>query len=380
MKLLAPLQDWRSVPALRGADEVYFGIGKLNMRAEAVNFSLGDLPKLVKKIDAKTNLTTNIIYYDNELKQLEKIIIAAKKAGINAVIVHEPAAIKLAKKHGMEFHISTQASVSNLEAAKFYQDMGASRINFARELSLKQIAYISKKLKIETEVFCHGAMCMAISGRCFLSLDNFKTSANRGNCLQPCRRAWKLTNEEGKLIYDGRFFSAKDLCMIEFIPELAKAGIDVLKIEGRMKNPYYIETVTSAYSHALQEFSRGIYTKTKARKYKQELAKAFNRGFSTGFYFTKSSMKDIQPKDGSQATKQLECIGKVLSFRQGKAKLQLKDAKPSEIVISGKSTYQRMQLKTPVKQGTIFVKVQKARKGDLVYVISTKSQLTPDVT
>ncbi|MFX1481436.1 MAG: peptidase U32 family protein, partial [Promethearchaeota archaeon] len=234
-ELLAPVQDWNSLKLIcHLTDAVYFGVKNFNMRKKAKNFEEKDLKGIVEFCHSqdppiKTYLTTNILIYDSELKELENLIFKAKNAGIDAVITHDIAAVQIAKRNEIEFHISTQANVSNVESAKFYEDLGADRIILARELSLSQIKLIKHFLNKSTiECFVHGSMCTSISGRCYFSAticESEEYSANRGNCVQPCRREWRVIDDESnEFIYDGQMFlNTKDLCMIEYIPELIGA-------------------------------------------------------------------------------------------------------------------------------------------------------------
>ena len=229
-ELVAPVQDWHTLNAIKGlANSVYFGVQEYNMRARAINFELNDLKKVASFCHEQSPrmnayLCTNILIYDSELADLDNLISCAKESDIDAIIVHDIAAIKIAKRYNMNFHISTQANISNIESAKFFEDFGAERIILARELSLKQIKNIKNELnKTEVECFVHGAMCTSISGRCYFSatiLDSEEFSANRGNCAQPCRRQWRVIDDENnEFIYDGQLFlNSKDLCMIEYIP------------------------------------------------------------------------------------------------------------------------------------------------------------------
>ena len=254
VELLIPAQNKKSVQAAIGyADAIYFGTETFNMRMHARNISQTDLPEFIQFChdnNLKAYLTSNIIIYEGELNLLRQLIESAHSAEVDAVIVHDLATIQTAKEIGIPFHISTQTSISNSMSAKFYEQLGAERAILARELSLEQIKEIADGLStMEVEAFVHGAMCTSISGRCYLSEDvmnNPRFSANRGKCLQPCRQRWTLTHESGvEIDYDGFFFlNSKDLCMIEYIPELIEAGISSLKVEGRMRDPRYIETVS----------------------------------------------------------------------------------------------------------------------------------------
>ena len=221
----------------------------------------------------------------------------------------------------MKIHISTQANVSNIEAAKFYEELGAERIILARELSLKQIKLIKHLLsKTKIECFVHGSMCTSISGRCYFSAticDSEEYSANRGNCIQPCRREWRVIDDEkNEFIYNGQMFlNAKDLCMIEYIPELIDANIDAFKIEGRMKDPFYIKTVTECYREAIDSFFNGTYKKEKIVNWLKRLSIVYNRGFHTGFYFQRPTIEDIElEKRGNVSQYKKKYLGKILSY------------------------------------------------------------------
>ena len=278
-----------------GCNAVYFGIKELNMRATANNFEISQLNKIVKTChdaNVRSYLTLNSIVYDDELEKLRRVLEAAKGAKIDAVICHDHAVIIQALKSKIPVHISTQANVSNFEAVNYYSELGAKRIVLARELTLDQIRFIKKKIdknevNVEIETFVHGAMCVSVSGRCYTSQFMFGKSANRGDCLQPCRREYDVTDREtgDTLKIDNHFvMSPKDLCTIDFIDLLIDAGIDSFKIEGRAKNPEYVKIVIGAYKEAIDSFFEGNYTREQASKLKLDLDKSFNRGFSNGFY------------------------------------------------------------------------------------------------
>ncbi|MHA1511602.1 MAG: peptidase U32 family protein, partial [Promethearchaeota archaeon] len=304
VELLAPAKNFMAIKASGPyADAVYFGVDAFNMRMNADNFPIESLPKIAKMCHTpsnpsfrkrKTYLTTNVVIYEDEIAELEKVIQAAKDAEIDAVIVHDIAAIQLAKKIGIPFHISTQCNVSNSESAKFYESLGAERIVLARECSLDQIKEITRKMTdAQIEAFIHGAMCSSISGRCYLSQTlsgSQNQSANRGRCTQPCRREWKLIapgKDSHEFIYDGkRIFNSRDLCMINYIPDLIESGIKTFKIEGRMRHPHYVETVSRVYREAIDAYYNGVFKqKLKKEKWITQLKQVYNRGFTTGFYF-----------------------------------------------------------------------------------------------
>jgi len=289
-ELMSPIRDWASLEACKDyANAVYFGVQDLSMRS-ASGITLKELPAFVKKAHLyglKAYLTVNSVVYNKDIAKAEKLVKKAKNAEVDAIIVWDPSVIEIAKKEKVPFIISTQANVSNWKSAAFYKKLGARRIVLAREMTLKQIKETKKKVNIEIEVFIHGAMCMAISGRCILSAYLFGKSANCGSCAQPCRKEWMLSDKEGnKISVDGKYFmSAKDLCMIEFIPELIKSGIDSFKIEGRRRDPKYIEVTSKCYREAIDSYYSKTWSEEKVKKWREELSSVYNRGFSTGFYF-----------------------------------------------------------------------------------------------
>ncbi|MFW9949002.1 MAG: peptidase U32 family protein [Candidatus Thorarchaeota archaeon] len=383
-ELVAPVQDWKSLYSLDNlADAIYFGIKKFNMRIKAINFDVSELKDIVdychnKNPSIKAYLTTNILVYDNELHEIEELLTEAKKVGIDAIIAHDLAVIKFAKEKGIKFHISTQANVSNVEAAKFYENIGADRIVLARELSLPQIKLVKHHLltaKIET--FVHGSMCTSISGRCYFSAsicDSEEFSANRGNCVQPCRREWRVFDDESnEFLYDGQMFlNAKDLCMIEYIPELIKANIDAFKIEGRMKNPLYIETVTRCYREAIEAYFNGAYTKERISIWLEQLSKVYNRGFHTGFYFKRPTAEDLQlERRGSISPYSKLYLGKILSFDKGSKTanilVEIKDFNlklGDEIIILGEESYHHQKITHMVYQGKKIKNIYKKRSDN----------------
>ena len=290
-ELMSPIKDWAGLEACKNyANAVYFGVSDLSLRSRANGFKNKDLKALADKCHGyglKAYLAVNSVIYNNDIEKAQNLVKMAKIARIDAVIVWDPAVIEIAKKQGINFIISTQANISNYESAKFYEKLGAKRIVLAREMSLKQIKELKIKTKIEIETFVHGAMCVAISGRCILSAYLFGKSSNCGSCAQPCRKQWTLSDEEGNKVSNfGQYFlSAKDLCMIAYVPELIKAGIDSFKIEGRLRDPKYIETTARCYREAIDAYFDNTFTKEKVLKWKTELSEVYNRGFSTGFYF-----------------------------------------------------------------------------------------------
>jgi len=296
-ELVAPAGDW---PALvtavdSGADSVYFGVKGLNMRNFAGNFDVLELKKIMDflhKRKKKGYLALNVIIKNKELNKVERILRQAKSARVDAVVLWDMAVLSLAKKLKLKIHLSTQASVSNIKALSFYAQLGVKRIILARECTLCDIQQMlkfmrQKRIQCEIETFIHGAMCISISGRCFLSGYTSGKSANRGECLQYCRREFSIYDQEQEAEYvlgKDYILSAKDLCTIDFIDKLIESGISAFKIEGRRRSPEYIKIVTSVYRKAIDAFYDRNLNDTLKKSYKKQLRRVFNRGFSSGFY------------------------------------------------------------------------------------------------
>lgn len=321
-ELMAPAGDWTMLRAAvhNGANAVYFGVDKLNMRAKAKNFALRDLKKIADYCHSNnvlTYLTLNSIVYESELKQVEKIVKKAKESGIDRIICWDLSVIEICKKYNMPFCISTQASISNSYAIDFYKKIGATRIVLAREITLADIKKIRKKTDLEIEVFIHGAMCIAVSGRCFMSHHLFNKSANRGECLQPCRREYEIYDPAiGKALIIGEDYvmSPKDLCTIEFIDKIIDVGVDSLKIEGRKRSPEYVAKTVSVYRKAIDLYFEKKLTSKIKKELLDELKTVYNKGFSTGFYFGTPSSDDYASIEGSLATTRKKYLGKVLNY------------------------------------------------------------------
>ena len=330
--LTAPAGSFDSLMAAiqGGADSIYFGLGKLNMRARSsYNFTEADLDKITdicNEHNIRAYLALNTALFDSELQRIREIIDLAKKAGIHGVIVSDLAAIEYAHNAGMSVHISTQANISNIESLRFFSKY-ADVIVLARELNLKQISDISKHIVkdkingpsgdyVKIELFIHGALCMSVSGKCYLSLHEHNYSANRGECLQDCRRTYTVRDKETGFeldIENEHIMSPKDLCTIHFLDKILKAGVSVLKIEGRARPPEYVKTVTECYNEAIDSCLEGTFTKDKADKWTERLSTVFNRGFWDGYYLGKKlgEWSDIY---GSKATKRKIFIGKGVNY------------------------------------------------------------------
>ena len=394
-ELMSPVGNWEMLKAAvdAGADAVYFGIKNLNMRVNAKNFTVDDLKKITEfchKNNVKTYLTLNIIVYENELKDVEVVLKAAKQANIDMIICWDLSVIKKAKESGLEVCISTQASISNSSSANFYKELGAKRIVLARECTLDQIKEIRSKINLEIETFIHSAMCISISGRCFLSHHLFNKSANRGECMQPCRRKYLIYDKEesgnSMLLGEDYVMSAKDLCTISFIDKLIEAGIDSFKIEGRKRSPEYVFTVTKVYREAIDSYFKNELTEHKKQQLFDELKTVFNRGFSSGFYFGKPSSEDFAETRGSLATMKKIFIGKITNYYQKikVASLMLNSDRlgvGDEILIQGENTgsikikindlrFDDQKIQSAVKgQEVSFRSDKKIRKNDKVYII-----------
>lgn len=381
-ELMAPAGDWTMLRTAvkAGADAIYFGVDKLNMRAKAKNFSIEELPeisKFCKSKKVKTYLTLNTIVFEDELAEAEKIIKAAKRAKIDRIICWDLAVAELCHRHKFPFCISTQGSVSNSLAASVYKKLGAVRIVLARECSLDEIKKIKANTDLEIETFIHGAMCIAVSGRCFMSHHLFGQSANRGECIQPCRREYQVYDSAAKkslMIGDDYVLSPKDLCTIEYIDQLIEAGIDSFKIEGRKRAPEYAATTVSVYRRAIDLYFKKKLSAEKKKEFLKELETVYNRGFSAGFYFGKPSSEDYSGVEGSKATTRKVYVGKVLNyFKKPKAahillesgKLKLND----KILIIGETTGL-----VEISLNEIFVDAKSSRqaqKGDEITLITS---------
>ena len=352
VELIAPSGDWSSLHSAvaAGADSVYFGVKEMNMRYAAANFDILEIKKVMQflhKNKKKGYLALNVIIYEKELAKIKKILNAAKDAKVDSVILWDMAVLSMAKKLGLKIDLSTQASVSNFSALKYYNSLGVKRIVLARESTLSDIKEIISKIKKEKlncsiETFIHGAMCVSISGRCFLSHQAFSKSANRGECLQPCRREYDIIDKDKECEYvigSDYIMSAKDLCTISFIDELIKAGISSFKIEGRIRSSEYVKVVTSCYRRAIDAFYEGKLTQELKEKLLKELKGAYNRGFTDGFYFGR-------PNDtGGKIEKEYDklYVGEIIKFfkKINVAEIAIKD-KPlkigDKILITGKRT------------------------------------------
>jgi len=386
IEIMAPAGSYESLMAAiqGGANAVYFGVEQLNMRAASTNnFSLEDLRNIVsicKKNNLKSYLTVNVVVFDHEIEQMHKIIDAAIESGITAIIASDLSVINYAFAAGIEIHLSTQLNITNIESLKFYAQW-SDVVVLARELNLDQVSYIYKNIieqdirgpkgdLIKIEMFVHGALCMAVSGKCYLSLHENNKSANRGQCYQTCRKSYLATNTESgyELEIDNEYImSPKDLCTIGFLDKMVDSGVRVLKIEGRARSAEYVREVSSCYSEAVSAIENGTYNKEKIEEWKTRLSSVFNRGFWDGYYLGQT-LGEWNTNYGSSATKRKIYLGKITNYftklSVAEIKLENGDLKKGDIVlITGPTTgvveYQIDEIRVDLKV------TDKALKGEL---------------
>ena len=331
-EIMAPVGSRESLAAAinAGADSVYFGIGQLNMRSHSANhFTIDDLREIASicsEHGIKTYLTVNTIIYGEDLDTMRQIVDAAAEAGISAVIASDVAVMTYCRQKGVEVHLSTQLNISNIEALKFYAQF-ADVVVLARELNMEQVAEIYRQIEqqhvcgpsgqlVRIEMFCHGALCMAVSGKCYMSLHDANRSANRGQCVQICRRSYTVTDNEtgNQLEIDNKYImSPKDLKTIRFMDRMMKAGVRVFKIEGRARGPEYVHTVVSCYKEAVNSVISGTFTEERKDEWDQRLATVFNRGFWDGYY-QGQTLGEWNRHYGSNATERKVLVGKVIKY------------------------------------------------------------------
>ncbi|MBE7639048.1 MULTISPECIES: U32 family peptidase [Salegentibacter] len=385
MELMAPAGNFESLQAAldNGADSVYFGIDQLNMRARAsVNFTMEDLPEITKRCSAKnvrTYLTLNTIIYDHDLSLIKSLLRQAKDAGVTAVIASDQAVIASAREQGIAVHISTQLNITNIETVKFYS-LFAETMVLSRELSLRQVKKITEQIQkeqikgpsgelVKIEVFGHGALCMAVSGKCYLSLHSHNSSANRGACKQNCRKKYTVIDQETgfEIEVDNEYMmSPKDLCTLDFLDQVMGAGINILKIEGRGRAPEYVATVTRVYREALDALYEDTFTSEKVEIWMKKLATVYNRGFWSGYYLGQK-LGEWNNTSGSQATQKKIYVGKGVHYfpkaEVAEFKIEAYDIKKGDkLLITGPSTgAKEIDLKELFVDET---SVEKAIKGD----------------
>jgi len=361
IEIMAPAGSWESLHAAiqGGADSVYFGVEQLNMRSRSSNnFTVEDLTKiavLCNEKGLKSYLTLNVVVFDEEATLMRQIIAAAKAAGISAVIATDQSAIMAARDEGMEVHLSTQLNISNSEALRFYSQWADVAV-LSRELDLKQVSHIHDTVVkddirgpsgelMRLEMFVHGALCMAISGKCYLSLHENNASANRGNCYQTCRKAYTVTEKESgyQLEIDNEYImSPKDLCTISFLDQIIEAGARVLKIEGRARSPEYVKTVSLCYGEAAAAVADGSFGEEKVTYWMERLGSVFNRGFWNGYYLGQK-LGEWSTTYGSAATKRRIYLGKVTNYFKklnvAEIKLETGSLKRNDVIlITGPTT------------------------------------------
>jgi len=407
IEIMAPVGSYESLRAAiqAGADAVYFGIGNLNMRSRsAANFTIDDLEKIcsiAKQAGIRTYLTLNTIIYNHELDEMRQLVDAAKRVGVSAIIASDMAVITYARSVGVEVHISTQCNISNTEAVRFFSQWADVMVT-ARELPLRQVAEITQYIRdndirgpkgelVQIEVFAHGALCMSVSGKCYLSLDNYNYSANRGACLQLCRREYLVKDLESdiELVVDNKYImSPKDLCTIDFLDKIVKAGVRVLKIEGRGRSADYVKTVVECYKEAVAAIADGSYTQERIAGWKQRLSTVFNRGFWDGYYMGRK-MGEWTERYGSQATENKVYLGLIKNYfnRIGVAEAQMQTAEVlrpgDEVMVIGettgvyRATVEELRLErdpvAEVRQGDrfSFATKEQLHRGDKLYRVDT---------
>jgi len=386
IEIMAPVGSYESLMAAiqGGADSVYFGVEQLNMRAaSSINFTLDDLRNIVKICNdnaVKSYLTVNVVVYDHEIGQMHGIIDAAAGSGLSAVIASDLSVIDYAFRTGLEVHLSTQLNIANIEALKFYSRW-ADVVVLARELNLGQVKNIRNQIdeqdirgprgeRVKIEMFIHGALCMAISGKCYLSLHENNMSANRGKCYQTCRKAYLVTEKESgyQLEIDNEYImSPKDLCTIGFTDKMIDAGVRVFKIEGRARSAEYVKTVSSCYDEAVRSVIEGTYSPDRIEIWRRRLASVFNRGFWDGYYLGQRP-GEWNSRYGSSATKRKVYLGKVTNYftrlNVAEIKLENGDLKMGDtLLITGPTTgvieYTAGEIRVDLKE------TQKALKGEL---------------
>ncbi|NOQ34254.1 MAG: U32 family peptidase [Methanosarcinales archaeon] len=358
------------------ADAVYFSLDRFSLRARAQDIKIDDLCAFVETVKGyglETYMAVNTVIYPEDLPAVGDVLDAAGSAGVDAVIAWDPAVICAALDRGLGLHISTQANVSNGRAVEFYETLGASRVILSRELSIHQIREIAQQTGMELEVFVHGAMCQAVSGRCYLSSYLLGRSANCGDCAQPCRWQWTLTDDSGAEVeLGGKYLlSAKDLCMIEHLPELIDTGVSAFKVEGRLRNVGYTAAVSKCYREALDACRTGSYTTEQAQELKGRLELEYNRGFSTGFYFGVPGPEGLgYESDMNASPVQRQAVGVVLNYypKRGAAAVRLLEqglTVGDRIIIEGTTTYLEQEVESLVNDGEFVSAVEHGQEVGL---------------
>jgi putative protease len=396
-EIMAPAGSYESLMAAiqGGANSVYFGVEGLNMRSRSsANFSLEDLKNISSichENGVKTYLTVNTVIYDEDMPLMHGIIDAAKAAGISAIIASDVAVMDYAGRVGQEVHLSTQLNISNVEALKFYSRY-ADVVVLARELNLEQVRHIYNHIMeegirgpkgelVRIEMFCHGALCMAVSGKCYLSLHEMNYSANRGSCMQICRRGYTVKDRETdmELDIDNQYImSPKDLKTVHFLNKMIDAGVRVFKIEGRARGPEYVRTVTECYREAVRSCCDGTFSEGKIEEWNERLSNVFNRGFWNGYYLGQR-LGEWSAKYGSSAKKRKVYVAKAVKYfgNIGVAEFEMEAQSllvGDEIIITGPTTGIITQMVEEIR--VELISVSEARKGDN-FSIKTKEKIRP---
>lgn len=385
-EITAPVGTWESLSTAiqAGADSVYFGVGVMNMRARSsINFTLRDLVKITRicrKNNVKTYLTLNTVIYDSEVKEMKRIVDSARKNDIDAIIASDQAVIQYASSVGLPVHMSTQTNITNLEAVRYWSQYADVMVP-ARELTISQVTSIIRAIRrqkikgpsgelVRLELFAHGALCMAISGKCYLSLDQYNASANRGACYQVCRRPYRVTDFAGEveLVVDNEYIlSPRDLCTIGFLDKIVKAGVSILKIEGRGRSPEYVKTVITCYREAIDAIAGGSYSQELVDAWLVRLKSVYNRGFWDGYYLGQTTGEWAE-QHGSVSTQSKVYIGKVSNYftKLKVAEVRLESgflASGDRIYIQGPTTG---VVEMTIPEIRVELKpVKKAKKGDV---------------
>lgn len=405
IEIMAPVGSWESLSAAlkAGAGSIYFGVQGLNMRsASSVNFTLDDLAQIVtqcREAGVKSYLTLNTVLYDQDVEYMRQVLDRAKVEQVSAVIIADQAAMNYARKIGLEVHLSTQLNISNIEAVEFYANF-ADVVVLARELSLPQVKYIYDQIRerdirgprgeyVRIEMFVHGALCMAVSGKCYLSLHEAWKSANRGSCRQICRRSYRVTDIEtgAELEVDNKYImSPKDLCTIDFLDKVLEAGVEVLKIEGRARGGEYVKAVVECYSQAIHAFENGSFDEELGVELKERLRRVFNRDFWGGYYLG-HELGEWSRAYGSSATRKKVYVGKVTNYfsKLGVAEVLVEASElstGSEVLILGPTTgaveIMADELRVELKPTQTVIQGEKfslavpelVRRGDKLYKLS----------
>jgi putative protease len=392
IEIMAPAGSWESLYAAlhAGADSVYFGIENLNMRSHSSNnFTINDLREIVRlchEHKVKSYLTINTILYDEDIELMHQIVDTAQEEGISAIIAADVAVLTYARSKGVEVHLSTQLNISNVDALIFYAQF-ADVVVLARELTMNQVAHIFKTIndrnicgpsgnRIRIEMFCHGALCMAVSGKCYLSLHEMNKSANRGSCMQICRRSYEVKDKELgiELEVDNEYImSPKDLKTIHFVNKMIDAGVRVFKIEGRARSAEYVKATVSSYKEAIRAYIDNTFTDDKIADWDKRLSKVFNRGFWDGYYLGQR-LGEWSANYGSQATHRKVYIGKVTNYFKniGVAEILVETQSietGNEILITGETTGAYESIADDIRVNLI--SVNQAKKGDLFSIKTT---------